>query len=90
MGPVEPVLKNIYQSNTYRKDLRWPHFNDEPRVQEKQQVKEQQFDISVFLAYLTAPGGNWGHRPRRDNSIPFMERIKAPIFLEAASTIEIM
>ena len=27
---------NIYQSNTYRKDLSWPHFDDEPRVQEKQ------------------------------------------------------
>ena len=39
--PVEPVLKNIYQSNTYRKDLSWPHFDDEPRVQEKQQVKDQ-------------------------------------------------
>ena len=34
--PVEPVLKNIYQSNTYRKDLSWPHFDDKPRVQEKQ------------------------------------------------------
>ena len=33
MEPVEPVLKNIYQSNTYRKDLSWPHFDDEPRVQ---------------------------------------------------------
>ena len=22
--PAEPVLKNIYQSNTYRKDLSWP------------------------------------------------------------------
>ena len=32
----EPVLKNIYQSNTYRKDLSWPQFDDEPRVQEKQ------------------------------------------------------
>ena len=39
--PVEPVMRNIYQSNTYRKDLSWPHFNDEPRVQEKQQVKDQ-------------------------------------------------
>ena len=52
--PVEPVLKNIYQSNTYRKDLRWPHFDNEPRVQEKQKV-------------------NWGHQPRRDNSIPYMD-----------------
>ena len=33
---VEPVLMNIYQSNTYRKDLSWPHFGDEPRVQENQ------------------------------------------------------
>ena len=22
----------IYQSSTYRKDLSWPHFDDEPRV----------------------------------------------------------
>ena len=33
--PAEPVLKNIYQSNTYRKNLSWSHFDDEPRVQEK-------------------------------------------------------
>ena len=32
MEPVETVLKNIYQSNTYRKDLGWPHFDDQPRV----------------------------------------------------------
>ena len=29
--PVETVLKNVYQSNIYRKDLSWPHFNNEPR-----------------------------------------------------------
>ena len=58
--PVEPVLKNIYQSNTYRKDLSWPHFDDEPRVQEKQQVKDQQSCISVFVACLTNPSSNWG------------------------------
>ena len=51
--PVEPVLKNIYQSNTYRKDLSWPHFDDEPRVQENQQVKDQQSCISAFVACLT-------------------------------------
>ena len=70
--PVEPVLKNIYQSNTYRKDLSWPQFDDEARIQEKQQVKDQQFCISVFAAYLTNPSSNWGHQPRRDNSIPYM------------------
>ena len=47
--PVEPALKNIYQSNTHRKDLSWPHFDDEPRDQEKQQVKDQQPYIFVFL-----------------------------------------
>ena len=38
--PVEPVQMNIYQSNTYRRDLSWLNFDDEPRVQEKQQVKD--------------------------------------------------
>ena len=51
MQPVEPVQMNIYQSNTYRKDLRWLHFDDKSRSQEKQQVKDQQSYISVFAAY---------------------------------------
>ena len=38
---VESVFKNIYQSNTYKKDFGWPHFGNEPTVQDKQQVKEQ-------------------------------------------------
>ena len=70
--PVEPVLKNIYQSNTYRKDLSWTHFDNVLRVQEKQQVKDQQSCISVFVACLTHPSSNWGHQPRHDNSIPYM------------------
>ena len=39
--PVQAVQMNICQSNTYRKDLRWLHFDDEPRVQERQKVKDQ-------------------------------------------------
>ena len=70
--PVQPVLKNIYHNNTYRKYLSWPHFNDEPRVQEKKQVKDQQSCIFVFAACLTIPSNNWGHQPRRDNSIPYI------------------
>ena len=46
---VEPVLMNIYQSHAYRNDFRWLHFDDEPRVQERQQVKDQQSHISVFI-----------------------------------------
>ena len=38
--PVEPVKMNIYQSNTYRKDLIWLHLDDEPSVQERLQVKD--------------------------------------------------
>ena len=46
--PVESILKKIYQSNTYSKDLNWPHFDDEPRVQERQQVKDQQSAYSFL------------------------------------------
>ena len=62
--PVEQVLKNIWQSNTYRKDLRWSHFDDEAKIQEKQQKKDQQSCI--------IPSSNEGHLPRFDNSIPCM------------------
>ena len=54
----EPVLKNIYQSNTYGKDLSWPHFNDVSRVQEKYQVKDKQSCIFVLVACLTIPSSN--------------------------------
>ena len=52
------VLKKIYQSNNYRKDLSWPYFEYEPRVQEKQQVKDQQSCIFVLVACLTIPSSN--------------------------------
>ena len=52
MQPVESFMKNNYQSNTYRKDLRWPHFNDEPTFQEKQQLKDQQKKLSWFAVKL--------------------------------------
>ena len=41
-----------YYSNTYRKDLSWLHFDDEPRVQERQQVKDKQSYISVSVLYI--------------------------------------
>ena len=70
--PVEPVQMNIYQSNTYRKDLSWINFDDDPRVQAKQQVKDQQSCISAFVAYSTIQSSNWEHQPRDDNSTPCM------------------
>ena len=46
---VQSVKMNIYQSNTYRKDLSQLHFNDEQRVQERWQGKDQQSFISAFV-----------------------------------------
>ena len=51
-------ITRICQSNTYRKDLDWPHFGDEPRVREKQQVKDQQSCIFTFVACLAIPISN--------------------------------
>ena len=53
--PVEPVLKNIYQSNTYRKDLGWPHFDDEPRVQEK--LQKYCKDLLFWVLWATKNDG---------------------------------
>ena len=55
MEPAESVQVNIYQSNTYRKDLSRLYFSNEPRVQDRQQVKKHQSYILVFVAYLTIP-----------------------------------
>ena len=38
--------------------LTWLYFDNEPRVQERQQVKDQQSCISVFVAYPTIPSSN--------------------------------
>ena len=52
-------------------DLSYQHFNDEPRIQEKQQVKDQQSCTSNFVAYPTNPSSNQEHQTRHDNSIPY-------------------
>ena len=56
--PVQPVQMNIYQSNTYRKGLSRLYFNIESRVQERQQVKDQQSYISAYVVYLTYPSSS--------------------------------
>ena len=94
MELVEPVLKNIYQSKTYSKDLSWPHFDNKPRLQEKQQVKDQQscivaFQVAtrgssqevtkVFLPWCMVDLQRYRATSGERNVI---EQIKAPIFLE--------
>ena len=51
--PGEPVQMNIYQGNTYRKDLSWLYFDDDPMVSDRLQVKEQQSYMAISVAYLT-------------------------------------
>ena len=70
--PIEPILKNIYQSNTCKKDLSQPHFDDEARVKEKQQVKDQQSCIFILIDCLTISSINQEHQPRHENSIPYL------------------
>ena len=70
--PVEPLQMNIYQIDIYRKSLSWLHFEDEPRGQERHQVKEKQPYISVFIVYLTTPSNNWEYQLRHDNIISCM------------------
>ena len=53
----------IYQSNTYTKDLNWQHFNNEPSVQDRKHVKDQQPCVSVFVVYLTIPIATRGTSP---------------------------
>ena len=68
--PIEPAQMNIYQSKTCRKDLTCLHFDNEPNVQGRQQVKDQYSYISLFVVYLTIPSSGWEHQPKYDNSIP--------------------
>ena len=35
------VQINIYQSNSYKNDLSWLCFEDEPRVQKRQQIEDE-------------------------------------------------
>ena len=61
---------NIYQSNTYRKDFSWLDFVNESRVQEREQMKDQKYYISVFEVYLTILSSNFWYQPRCEISIP--------------------
>ena len=68
--PVQTVQTNIYQINTDGKDLIWLYFDDEPRVQVLQQVKDQQSYISFSEVYLTYPSSSQDHQRSHDSSIP--------------------
>lgn len=67
--PVQPNQINIYQINTYSKDLDKLHFDNESRVQYKQQVKGQQSHIPVSVPYLKHWSSNQEHKAKHDNRI---------------------
>ena len=59
--PAEPDQMNIYESNTYRKDLSWLHFNNEPygrfiEIQSNLRRKNfiEQTKASIFLEAVLA------------------------------------
>ena len=51
--------------------LSWLHFDDQPRVQERHQIKYQHSYIFVFVPDLTIPRSN-KDQTRHENSIPCM------------------
>ena len=93
---------SIDQSNNYRKDLSRLHFDDELSDQMRQRVKDQQYYLFVFVAYLTISSRSQEDHSKQDNSIlcmgvwqisgerNFQEQIKAPIFLETFLAMVIM
>ena len=50
--PVQQVQMNNNQTNTYIKGLSWLYFGNEPRVQDRQQVSDQQLYVPFFVADL--------------------------------------
>ena len=52
---VQAVQMNTCQKNTYREDGSWLNFDDEPRVQKRQQLKDKRSYIPVSVAYILYP-----------------------------------
>ena len=48
----------------------WLHFNNEPMVHERQEVKDQQSCRPVSVVYATMPSISQERQPKHDNSIP--------------------
>ena len=62
IGPGQLFQWNIYQSLNYRKDFGCPHFDNELKFQEKQQMKVQQCYIPVLIACPTYASKNHNSR----------------------------
>ena len=49
---------NIFQSNTYKTNISWLHFDNEKRVQDREQVKGPTVLHIHFVPYLTIASGS--------------------------------
>ena len=60
--PVQSIQMSIYESNTYREDLCWLHFEVDPRVQERA-ANEGQAAYSIYAS------SSWKYQSRNGTSI---------------------
>ena len=70
MELVQPVQMKIDQIDSYRKEFDWLHFDDEPRVQENQWVKEREPYILISVVHLRFPNGCYEQQHGYDSSVP--------------------
>ena len=59
-------IKNYkrFKLGKWKKNVSWLHVDNEPVVQKRQQVKDQQFYLPVSVAYLAFPSSSQEHHPR--------------------------
>ena len=99
---VQSVQMNICQSNIYRKNLAWLHFDNETRCQVNVlqsfipvlgaypniQVTTRSTNPAMKTAFYARSYSRLIEAPRNLRRKKLNEQIKAPIFLEAALAIE--
>ena len=64
------IPKSSCATIPYRKDLNCLHFDDKPRVQQRQLALDHQSYIPILVAYLTYPSRIQEYQPKYHNNIP--------------------
>ena len=99
---VQSVQMNIDQSNIYKKDLAWLHFDNKARCQANVlqsyipvlvaytniQVETRSTNPAMKTVFYARSYSRFIEAPRNVRRKKLNEKIKAPIFLEAALAIE--
>ena len=71
---MQAIWKRIVLSTSTKvipteKYFSWLPFGNDPRVQEKEQLKEHESYISVSVVYLKFPSTSWEYQSRHEKSI---------------------